>query len=33
MVRRYAHLAPEQFATHARVVDNLLNDTILSQQK
>jgi integrase len=33
MVRRYAHLAPEQFATHARVVDDLLNDTISSQQK
>ena len=37
MVRRYAHLAPEQFATHARVVDDLLNettaDTITSQQK
>ncbi len=37
MVRRYAHLAPEQFAIHARVVDDLLNettaDTITSQQK
>lgn len=33
MVRRYAHLALEQFATHARVVDDLLNDTIASQQK
>ena len=25
MVRRYAHLAPEQFASHARVVDAVLN--------
>jgi integrase len=27
MVRRYAHLAPEQFGKHARVVDDLLNGT------
>lgn len=33
MVRRYAHLAPEQFAQHARVVDDLLNGTILAQSK
>ena len=31
MVRRYAHLAPEQFAKHARIVDDLLGDTISSQ--
>jgi integrase len=31
MVRRYAHLAPEQFARHAQVLDNLLNDTKLTQ--
>lgn len=31
MVRRYAHLAPEQFAKHARVVDDLLNGTFLAQ--
>lgn len=33
MVRRYAHLAPEQFAKHARVVDDLLNGTFLAQQE
>jgi integrase len=33
MVRRYAHLAPEQFAKHARVVDDLLNDTTAAQPK
>jgi integrase len=33
MVRRYAHLAPEQFSRHAKVVDDLLNDTDTSQQK
>jgi integrase len=33
MVRRYAHLAPEQFAKHARVVDDLLNGTNLAQAK
>lgn len=27
MVRRYAHLAPEQFGRHAKVVDDLLNGT------
>jgi integrase len=32
MVRRYAHLAPEQFAKHAQVVDGLLNDTSTSQK-
>lgn len=31
MVRRYAHLAPEQFAQHARVVDDLLNATPTAQ--
>ncbi len=31
MVRRYAHLAPEQFARHAQVLDDLLNGTILTQ--
>jgi len=31
MVRRYAHLAPEQFSQHAKVVDDLLGDTILAQ--
>jgi integrase len=31
MVRRYAHLAPEQFSKHARVVDELLNGTFLAQ--
>ena len=31
MVRWYAHLAPEQFARHAQVLDNLLNDTKLTQ--
>lgn len=31
MVKRYAHLAPEQFRKHAMVVDELLNDTILTQ--
>ncbi|SEP80028.1 Phage integrase family protein [Nitrosomonas ureae] len=33
MVRRYAHLAPEQFAQHARVVDDVLNGTNLAQSK
>ena len=33
MVRRYAHLAPEQFAKHAQVVDDLLNGTKLTQQE
>jgi integrase len=33
MVRRYAHLAPEQFAKHARVVDDMLNGTNLAQQE
>lgn len=33
MVKRYAHLAPEQFRKHAMVVDELLNDTILTQSK
>ena len=33
MVRRYAHLAPEQFAQHARIVDNVLNGTNLTQSK
>jgi len=33
MVRRYAHLAPEQFAQHARVLDNVLNVTNLAQSK
>ncbi len=33
MVRRYAHLAPEQFARHAKVVDDVLNDTNLTQPK
>ncbi|WP_292928026.1 site-specific integrase [Nitrosomonas sp.] len=31
MVKRYAHLAPEQFRKHAMVVDELLNNTILTQ--
>ncbi len=31
MVRRYAHLAPEQFAKHAQVVDDLLNATPSAQ--
>ena len=33
MVRRYAHLAPEQFSKHARVVDDLLTGTFLAQEK
>jgi hypothetical protein len=33
MVRRYAHLAPEQFSKHALVVDDLLNGTFLAQQE
>ncbi|PSJ18143.1 site-specific integrase [Nitrosomonas supralitoralis] len=33
MVRRYAHLAPEQFAQHARVVDDVFNGTNLAQSK
>ncbi|TFW05785.1 site-specific integrase [Oxalobacteraceae bacterium OM1] len=32
MVKRYAHLAPEQFAQHARVVDALLSGTSSAQQ-
>ena len=31
IVKRYAHLAPEQFRKHAMVVDELLNNTILTQ--
>lgn len=31
MVRRYAHLAPEQFGRHAKVVDALLNGTSETQ--
>ncbi|MBY0498452.1 MAG: tyrosine-type recombinase/integrase, partial [Nitrosomonas sp.] len=31
MVKRYAHLAPEQLRKHAMVVDEILNDTILTQ--
>ena len=31
MVKRYAHLAPEQFRKHAMVVDELINDTNLTQ--
>jgi integrase len=30
MVKRYAHLAPEQFAQHASVVDHMLNGTNLA---
>ena len=33
MVRRYAHLAPEQFAQHARVLDGVLSVTNLAQSK
>lgn len=33
MVRRYAHLAPEQFSRHARVLDGVLNVTNLTQSK
>jgi len=33
MVRRYAHLAPEQFAQHARVLDDVLRVTHLAQSK
>jgi integrase len=33
MVRRYAHLAPEQFSQHARVVDDVLNSTNLTHSK
>jgi len=33
MVRRYAHLAPEQFAKHARVLDGVLDVTNLAQSK
>ncbi len=32
MVRRYAHLAPEQFSQHARVVDDMLNGINLTHQ-
>jgi len=31
MVRRYAHLAPADLASHAAVVDRVLNGTFLSQ--
>ena len=31
MVKRYVHLVPEQFRKHAMVVDELLNNTILTQ--
>ena len=31
MVRRYAHLTPEQFGKHARIVDDLLNGTSTAQ--
>lgn len=31
MVRRYAHLAPEQFHSYAKVVDNVLNGTFTAQ--
>ncbi len=30
MVRRYAHLAPEKFGTHAAIVDNMLQSTNLA---
>lgn len=33
MVRRYAHLAPEQFAQHSKVIDDVLNGTNMAQQK
>ena len=33
MVRRYAHLAPEQFAQHARILDGVLSVTNLAQSK
>ena len=33
MVRRYAHLAPDQFSQDARVVDDLLNGTSAAQQQ
>jgi integrase len=33
MVKRYAHLAPEQFAQHARVVAVLLSGTSAAQQE
>lgn len=33
MVKRYTHLAPEQFRKHAMVVDKLLNNTILTQSE
>lgn len=33
MVRRYAHLAPEQFSRHAKVVDDLLDGTNTAQKK
>ena len=31
IIKRYAHLAPEQFKKHAEVVDGLLIDTNLTQ--
>lgn len=31
MVRRYAHLAPEQFGRHAKAIDDLLNGTSAAQ--
>jgi integrase len=33
MVQRYAHLAPEQFAQHAQVVDDLLKVTSTTQNE
>lgn len=33
MVRRYAHLAPEQFALHVRVLDDMLNGKNLAQSE
>ncbi|WP_256207863.1 site-specific integrase [Nitrosomonas sp. Nm166] len=33
IVRRYAHLAPEQFSQHARVLDDVLKVTNLAQSK
>lgn len=33
MVRRYTHLAPEQFREHGKVVDVLLDDTVTAQAR
>lgn len=33
MVKRYAHLAPEQFKKHAEVVDGLFTGTNLAQSE